>query len=172
MPAKSHISESFLATIVHEFGHTYWHQHKLWYYSNKKDNLLLLKTAKWLYETGDLSRPMMGKLAKIPLRFTSPHGIKGISELFASCCEYQASLIFWPAHKQNFDLCDTTIIDYLLELEKTRNLDQEDSVLEPSRYPHDFARVFSKIIMTLYPKTWPQFLIAPTPAILQHIRLS
>lgn len=156
--------ESYLATIVHEFGHVYWHQHKLWYYSDKKENLLLLKTAKWLYsKAGDLSYSEKEKLAKIPLRFTSPHGIKGISELFAFCCEYQASLIFWPTHKQNIDIFDVNAIEYLLKLEKSRNLEQEDSVLEPSRYPHDFARVFSKVILTLYPKTWPQFLIAPTP---------
>lgn len=160
--------ESYLATIVHEFGHVYWHQHKLWYYSNKKDNLLLLKTAKLLYETTNLSSSERKKFLNIPLRFTSPQGIQGISELFAFCCEYQASMIFWPAHKRNLNIFDANTIAYLLNLEKLRNLEQEDSVLEPSRYPHDFARVFSKIILTLYPKTWPQFLIAPTPNIL-HI---
>ena len=30
--------ESFLATIVHEFGHIYWDQYRLWWYSNKKEN--------------------------------------------------------------------------------------------------------------------------------------
>lgn len=165
--------ESYLATIVHEFGHAYWHQHKLWYYSNKKENLLLLKTAKWLYsEIGDISHLKSKKLAKIPLHFTSVQGIRGMSELFAFCSEYQASMIFWPTHKQKSDIFDAKIIEYLLELEKLKDLEQEDSVLEPSRYPHDFARVFSKIILTLYPKTWPQFLIAPTPIVLQHIRFS
>ncbi len=157
--------ESYLATIAHEFGHVYWHQHKLWYYSSKKDNLLLLKTAKQLYKKTVLSSSESKKLLNIPLRFTSPHGIRGISELFAFCAEYQASLIFWPAHKQNLDIFDASTIEYLIKFEEARNLDQEDSVLEPSRYPHDFARVFSKIILTLYPKTWPQFLIAPTPNI-------
>lgn len=165
--------ESYLATIVHEFGHTYWHQHKLWYYSNKKENLLLLKTAKSLYSRSNLSQSKREKLAKIPLRFPSLQGMQGLSELFAFCCEYQASMLLWPAHKRNLDIFDATIIEYLLKLEQAKDLDQEDSVLEPSRYPHhDFALVFSKIIMTLYPKTWPQFLIAPTPTILQHIRLS
>lgn len=162
--------ESYLATIVHEFGHAYWHQHKLWYYSNKKENLLLLKTAKRLYcEARDLSYSKSEKLAKIPLR--SP-AIDGTTELFACCTEYQASMIFWPTHKRNFDLFAANIIEYLLKLEKTKNLEQEDSVLEPRKYPHDFAFVFGKIIITLYPKTWPQFLIAPSPIILQHIRLS
>lgn len=160
--------ESYLATIVHEFGHAYWHQHKLWYYSSKKDNLLLLKIAKLLYETTNLSSSVSRKLLNIPLRFTSPQGIQGMSELFAFCCEYQASMIFWPAHKHNLDVFDANTIEYLLKFEETKNLDQEDSVLEPSKYPHDFARVFSKIILTLYSKTWPQFLIAPTPNML-HI---
>lgn len=152
--------ESYLATIVHEFGHAYWHQHKLWYYSNKKENLLLLKTAKRLYsQTKDLSRSDREKLAKIPVRFPA---IDGMTELFACCCEYQASMIFWPTHKRNLDIFAVNIIEYLLRLEKLKNLDQEDSVLAPSKYPHYFAFVFSKIIMTLYPKTWPQSLIAPT----------
>ncbi len=155
--------ESYLATIVHEFGHTYWHQHKLWYYSSKQENLLLLKTAKLLYETTNLSSSESKKLLNIPLRFPAPY--QEMSELFAFCCEYQASLIFWPAHKHNLDIFDASTIEYLLRLEEAKNLDQEDSVLAPSRYSHDFARVFSKIIMTLYPKTWPQFLIAPTPNI-------
>lgn len=146
--------ESFLATIVHEFGHAYWHQHKLWYYSNKKENLLLLRTAKRLYTRG-------GKLPKVLIRFPIFEGMEGMSELFAFCADYQASMIFWPNHKRNFDISAANIMEYLIELEKLKNLDQEDSVLEPHRYPHDFAFVFSKIIMTLYPKTWPQFLLSP-----------
>ncbi len=159
--------ESYLATIVHEFGHAYWHQHKLWYYSNKQDNLLLLKTAKLLYETTNLSSSENKKLLNIPLRFPA---IDGITELFACCIEYQASMIFWPTHKCNFDIFAADRIKYLLKLEKIKNLNQEDSVLEPRKYPHDFAFVFSKVILTLYPKTWPQFLIAPTPNML-HILL-
>lgn len=159
--------ESYLATIVHEFGHVYWNQHKLWYYSNKKENLLLLKTAKQLYsEARDLSHSESGKLAKLPLRFPA---IEGTSELFAFCTEYQASMIFWPAHKRNSDIFDASTIEYLLRLEEAKNLDQEDSVLAPSRYPHDFARVFSKIILTLYPKTWPEFLICPYPQSVSYL---
>ncbi len=158
--------ESYLATIVHEFGHAYWHPHKLWYYSNKKENLLLLKTAKRLYsEVTNLSSSKSKKLSNIPLRFPA---IDGVTELFACCVEYQTSMIFLPAHKQNLDVFATNIIEYLLKLEEPKNLDQEDSVLSPSKYPHYFAFVFSKIILTLYPKTWPQFLITPTPNIL-HI---
>ncbi len=156
--------ESYLATIVHEFGHVYWHQHKLWYYSNKKENLLLLKTAKRLYSNSSNS----GKLSKMPPRFPA---IDGTTELFACCSDYQASMIFWPTHKRNLDIFAANRIGHLLKFEKLKNLDQEDSVLEPSRYPHDFAFVFGKIIMTLYPKTWPQVLITPTPNILQ-IRLN
>ncbi len=153
--------ESYMATIVHEFGHAYWHQHKLWYYSNKKENLLLLKTVKQLYsEVKNSSHSKSEKFAKLPIRFPA---VEGITELFAFCCEYQASMIFWPTHKRNFDIFAANTMGYLLKVEKENNLDQVDSVLEPRKYPHDFAFVFGKIIMTLYPKTWPQFLIAPTP---------
>ena len=27
--------ESYLATVIHEFGHIYWNQHKLWWFSDK-----------------------------------------------------------------------------------------------------------------------------------------
>ena len=45
--------EGYLATIVHEFGHIYYGQHKLWWYSDKKTNISFLKAAKKLYEAGD-----------------------------------------------------------------------------------------------------------------------
>lgn len=143
--------ESYLATIVHEFGHAYWHQCKLWYYSNKKDNILLLKIAKQLYSS------KTKKLVKILIRFPA---IEGMTELFAHCVEYQTSSIFWSTHKQNLDMFAANRIEYLLRSEKLKDLNQEDSVIEPSRYPHDFALVLGKIILTLYPKTWPQVLTA------------
>src|SRR3989304_6603917 len=42
--------ESYLATIIHEFGHVYWDAHKLWWFSNKQKNLGYLKTALKLYK--------------------------------------------------------------------------------------------------------------------------
>ncbi len=150
--------ESYLATIIHEFGHAYWHQHKLWYYSNKEENLLLLKTANSLYRAEMLKKSSLENKnpTAIPIRFPT---IEGITEIFAFCTEYQASKIFWPVHKQNFDKFAANRTEFILQLEKTKNLNQEDSVLEPQKYPHNFAFVFSKILLTLYPETWQQKLL-------------
>jgi hypothetical protein len=137
--------ESFLATIVHEFGHIYWSQHKLWWYSNKKDNIRYLKTAKQLYEKKK-------KVPKISLYFPA---ITGVNELFATCTEYWASKLFWPNHKENLDTFAKERLEELIKKEEKRDLEQEDSVLEPTRNPHDFALVFGKIILTNYPKSWP-----------------
>jgi len=47
---NAHVTrESFLATIAHEFGHAYWIQHRLWWYSNKNENISFLQTAKQLF---------------------------------------------------------------------------------------------------------------------------
>lgn len=84
------IRESFLATILHELAHIFWNQHKLWWYSNKKENINYLKTAKQLYEKKE-------KIPKISLKL--PLNI-GIGEVFATCAEYWASEVFWLTHKK------------------------------------------------------------------------
>lgn len=143
--------ESFLATIVHEFGHIYWDQHKLWWYSNKKDNIRYLKTARRLYKKKE-------KLPRVSLYFPAT---LGIGELFASCAEYWASKLLWPKHHQNYDLSARKRLKQLIKNEESKDLEHEDSVLEPSRNPHDFAFVFKKIILSHYPKTWPHILTQP-----------
>lgn len=140
--------ESFLGTIVHEFGHVYWSQHKLWWYSNKKENINYLRTAKRLYEKKET-------ISKIPLYL--PLNL-GVGELFAFCAEYWASKLFWPNHIKNLDAFIENRLKELIKMEKKKDLEREDSVLEPSRNPHDFAFVFGKIILTLYPKSWVQTL--------------
>lgn len=143
--------ESFLATIVHEFGHLYWNQHKLWWYSNKKENINYLKTAKELYQ----------KKGKIPRIFLHLPLSSGIGELFAFCVEYWASELFWPSHKKNLDVFIDNRIKELIKIEEKKDLEREDSVLEPNQNPHDFAFVFGKIILTQHPKTWPEILTQP-----------
>lgn len=144
--------ESFLATIVHEFAHIYWQQHKLWWYSSKKENLVYLKLAKQLYE---------GKKAAFKILIHFPITI-GMTELFASCVEYWTSQLFWPKHHQNYDLSASKRLQQLIKNEERKDLEREDSVLEPSRNPHDFALVFKKIILSRYPKTWPRVLTRPS----------
>lgn len=83
--------QSYLATIIHEFGHIYWERHKLWWYSNKEENMNFLKVAKKLYE---------GKKIKKNIYFPME---SGVGELFAFCTEYTASEILWKNHKLNLD---------------------------------------------------------------------
>ena len=141
--------QSYLATIVHEFGHIYWQQHKLWWYSNKKDNINFLKTAKQLYE---------GKKVKKNIYFPMDFGF---SELYAFMAEYTASEIFWKSHKRNLDIFIQKRLEKLIQEEQAKDLDREDSVIAPSRYPHDFAFVFGKLITSNFPKTWPMILTNP-----------
>lgn len=141
--------ESFLGTIIHEFGHIYWSQHKLWWYSDKNENIRYLRVAKQLYEKEK-------KIPKISLYFPV---ITGVNELFATCTEYWTSELFWPTHKQNLDTFAKKQLEKLIKEERKKDLEQEDSVLEPTRNPHDFAFVFGKIILTRYPQTWPLMLI-------------
>ena len=138
--------ESFLATIVHEFGHIYWIQHKLWWYSYKKENICFLQTAKKLYE---------GKKIKKTIYFPMD---PGISELYAFLAEYTASEIFWKSHKRNLDIFIKKQLERLIKEEQAKDLDHEDSVIAPTRSPHDFAFVFGKIILSRHPKKWPQIL--------------
>jgi len=142
--------ESFLATIIHEFGHIYWDQHKLWWYSNKKENVQYLQIAKQLYK---------GK-KKIKTSFYFPLN-QEISELYAFCTEYSTSELFWKNHKKNLDIFIRNELEKIIKEEKAKNLDHEDSVLTPNSYPYNFAFVFGKTILSHYPKKWPQILTNP-----------
>lgn len=141
--------ESYLATIIHEFGHIYWNSFKLWWPSKNSTNLRNLKTAERFY-TG-----LRSNIEKCPLTFPV---LPVFGEVFAFCTEYTASEIFWPSHKNTLDKFGRQRIDQLIVTEKTANLDKENSVIEPSRYPHDFAFVFGKIILEKYPTSWSQIL--------------
>ena len=140
--------ESYLATIIHEFGHIYWNSFKMWWPSDKKENLRYLEIAKELCK---------GKPKKInePLHFP---GLEEIGEIFAFCTEHYASELFWRNHKRNLDSFIENRLNTLIILEKKKNLEKEDSVIEPSRYPHDFAFVFGKIILEKYSISWPKIL--------------
>ena len=58
--------ESYLATIIHEFGHVYWNSFKLWWFSKKDENIKYLKIAQKLYGKKGL------KDRKIRLAFPLP----------------------------------------------------------------------------------------------------
>lgn len=143
--------ESYLATVIHEFGHIHWNYHKYWWPSNRQENLSYLGLAKKLYQ-GKV------KTTKIPLNFPT---LQAFGEVFAFCTEYYASSLFWPKHKKSLDAYAKHRLEKLIKEEKKKDLDREDSVLEPTRNPHDFASVFGKIILAKYPKNWPNILSNP-----------
>lgn len=138
---------SYLATIVHEFGHIYYGQHKLWWYSDKKENLKYLHTALNLY--------VGNKTGKIKIRIPSP---AFFTEVFAFCTEYAAAKIFWKKHKENLDKFTVRLIKKLIGEEKRKDLENEDSVLQQQN-THNGAFVLGKIIVDQFPNSWPQKLL-------------
>lgn len=142
--------ESYLATIVHEFGHIYYNQHKRWWYSDKQENLNLLESAQELYPGTQVN------LDELKTRI--PAG-KDLTEVFAFCTDYAAARIFWPKHKDDIDKMNIARLPKLIKAEKKKNLDQEDSVLQEST--HDLSTVIGRLLVEKYPQTWPQVLLKP-----------
>jgi hypothetical protein len=143
--------ESYFATIIHEFGHIYWNSYKLWWPSNKEKNINLLEQAKKSYT----NRATNGKFN---IEYPSPIYI---SEVFAHCTEYYASEIFWPKHKNNFDRFAISQINTMITAEEDKNLNTENSVLEPTQNQHNYSIVVGKLLTTKYPKDWPSLLTKP-----------
>lgn len=135
--------ESYLATIIHEFGHVYYQSHKNWWFSDKKTNLELLKKALLSYE---------GERVSAKIEIPQPYLL---SEVFAFCCEYQISKLFFAKHEKNLNAYAIEIIKNNIKSEKEKNLDQEDSVLS-DKYSHEAALILGKILIDKYSKTWPQ----------------
>ncbi len=135
---------SYLATLVHEFAHVYFNQHKLWWYSNKETNISSLNKALQLYKNK--------KIDNVEIPLPSPFFL---SEVFAFCADYTAASIFWPEHKKDIDNKNIKTIEELIRKEKTLNLNEENSTLN-EREPHNIAFVFGKILVESFPKTWPK----------------
>lgn len=152
---KSHINkkdaydtkESYLATIVHEFGHIYFDQHKLYWYSDKKENLKYLKVALDLYNTKKVN------LKNIKIKIPS---YMSLTELYAFCAEYTVASLFWPKYKTKLDMVNAKIIELQIENEVNKNLNIQDSVLDAEKGKHIFALTIGKIILSLFPDSWPQ----------------
>lgn len=137
---------SYIATIIHEFGHIYYQQHKNWWFSDKKTNLELLKKALLSYE---------GERVSAKIEIPQPYLL---SEVFAFCCEYQISKLFFTEHEKNLNAYAIEIIKNNIKSEKEKNLDQEDSVLS-DKYSHEAALILGKVLIDKYSKTWPDKLL-------------
>lgn len=136
--------ESYLATIVHEFGHVYSGKIAPWYYSDKEETASYLKVAMEIYK-GD--NKTIAKHVQVNL----PTG-KDRSEVFAVCTEYYASKVFWPSHRKAIDLENISKIREAIGLESKSNLQFEDTVLKE---PHFLGAVVGRILMEKYPEDWP-----------------
>lgn len=142
--------EGFLASIIHEFAHTYWSRFKLWYFSDKEKNLKYLNTALRLYKNE--------KVAESDLTMGLP-ALYGLNEVFAFCAEYTASAILFPKHTKRLDKYLSSRIIKYADYEKGINLDEVDSILEPTIHPHEFSFIVGKILLAKCPKNWHQLLL-------------
>lgn len=137
-PDVYHTYESYLATIVHEFGHIYYNS-QLLSIPNQKANLEYLKAALSLYKEKEVK--------KFPrIKIYRSFAFETWTEIFTFCAEYYAASLFWPKFKKDLD-------SYLKA--KLTKLTQNLSLLT-SRSPHDLAAVIGKILITNYPKNWPE----------------
>jgi len=148
--------ESYLATIVHEFGHVYFNSFKNWYFSNLDNNLLYMNKALVLFESSALydKNAKSEKLKiQLPLNYS-------ISEIYAFCTDYSAAAIFWPKHKQDIDKMQAANIKKVIEKESKLNIDEEDSYLSDEKSGHHLrAAVIGRILLDKYPRGWPERLI-------------
>lgn len=142
--------ESYLATIIHEFGHVYYDQHKLWWFSNKDENLKNLMNA--------LSVLNGNHVSKISLKIPS---YQGLGEVFAFCVEYCASRFFLPKHQQNLDKFTLHLLDKLVESEKAKDLSKDNSVLDNYPY-HNLAAAYGFLLLSNYPGSWFTKILRPS----------
>lgn len=140
--AKAYSSyESYLATVVHEFGHIYYNSLPF-PPQTEAEYKNYLRTALMLYQGK--------KITKLPkIKFHRGFLWELLTAIFAFCCDYQAACFFWPNHKKDLDRF------HLVTLKRSINHPSFYS----SRDYHLLGATLGKIILTRYPKTWPQVLL-------------
>jgi len=139
--------ESYMATIIHEFGHVYYENIKSSWFSNYDYNIKLMNLAKDLYNGKNVD--LENFEIKLP-----QHLIE--SETFAFCTEYSAAKYFWPEYKKQLDISGLETIERYLNKEITDKLINEESVLDET---HMGASVIGKILMEKLGDTWVDFIL-------------
>lgn len=147
--------ESYLATIVHEFGHAYFNNFHTWWYSNKAENLSYLNQALDLYQEANNNV----SISKVDFP-NYDRRLTLLSETFAFCTDYSAASIFWESHKRDIDKENISEIELLIKSEARKDLHQENSVLDPNPTAHNAAQTIGKILSTKYPDTWPEKILS------------
>jgi len=141
--------ESYLATIVHEFGHIYFDSFGLQFFPDPKDSQLYINKALEMFEGNDTL-----KIENVEIRLPLDHTL---SEVFAFCTDYSAASIFWPQHKQDIDRMQAADIKRYVGKKSKDDLQNNDTYLPKD--PHLMAAIVGKILLNKYPETWPIKLI-------------
>ena len=136
--------ESYLATIVHEFGHIYYNQHKNWWYSNIEENIDMLSAALNSYSTQKIFSQTKSFHIPSPLFF---------SELYAFLSEISISENLFPTHFKNLKIFAKKRIKELIRLEKLKNLEEENSVIGENS-PHNTALILGSLIRDTHRTEW------------------
>ncbi len=142
--------ESYLATIVHEFGHVYYNSFGRWYFSNLENNLMYMNLALALFENRK-------RISDLKIQLPTDYSV---SEIFAFCTDYSASSLFWTKHKKDIDKMQAADIKNAIKKEREIDLNEEDSYLSDNKMGHHLrAAVLGRILIDKYPKEWPNKLL-------------
>lgn len=142
--------EGFLATVIHEFGHAYWNLHKLWWFSDKKQNIKYIETAIKLFKRQNVQLDGLNIGVPFPVFW---------SEVFAFCAEYQATNIFWPDYAKQVEEFFAHRLEESFSIEMAKDLDKENSLFDGDKNVHLAAATLGRIIYQKYPHLWPQVLL-------------
>jgi len=130
--------ESYLATLVHEFGHIYYNSQSL-STPNKRANSEYSKTAVGLFQGK--------KIEKLPkIKIYRSFAFEVWTEVFAFCTEYYTASLFWPKFKK--------ALDNYWKMNLTKFIGNPS--LLTSRTPHYLSAAIGKILMSSYPHNWPK----------------
>lgn len=132
--------ESYLATIIHEFGHVYFNQF-VFRQRAEKELPCVERAVLELYKSGKTDFR-----DEIDLGWAS---VNFLSETFAFCTDYTAASLFWPDHRADIDKENLQRMGDGSRMEKFSFL----------HGPHSFAHVFGRLLLERYPSEWPERLL-------------
>jgi hypothetical protein len=137
--------ESYLATVVHEFGHVYFD--KLTQVPNNDQySQKLVETALAIYQ---------GRPAFSDLVFPS-FNKRFWSEIFAFCTDRAASNIFWPGHKAAVDRANVALLEKVLSGDGESNKYWD---LPPLEKTHMSAAIVGPILIETLGNSWPEHIL-------------
>lgn len=140
--------ESFLATLIHEFGHAYYNQVSP---SVKTRSLKFLHHAEQLFlgkTPKDLIAPYVPYIPSSDLFYV-------FGEAYAICAELYASNLLFPKHHSYLSSFILKEIQKVLQEEYS----SKDPFLDLNKNYHTVAAAIGKIFMHLYPSYWPEVII-------------